>query len=229
METTSDNTGHRQRLRQRYKQGGINGFHDYEIVELILTYAIPRQDVKPLAKRLLKEFNDLSGVFNSPLESLTSIPGIGENTAILLGLIKDSATAILGAGIKNRDCLKSWNDVVRYCRLRIGGRCEEVFEIICLTAAKEIIEVVTISEGTSNEVAVLPRKVLEAAIKHNASAIVLVHNHPSGDPTPSDPDLILTKKIQKAADIMKITIHDHLILGKDSYFSFDKNRLVKNP
>ena len=215
--------GHRRRLRERFKKTGLEGFHDYEFIELLLTYAIPQRDVKLLAKELLQHFGGIKGVFDASVDALLSVKGIGERSAILIKLLKDGAALYLKTRIENKEVLSSPQDVFNFCRYALSGERNEKFTVIYLTTKNEVIEVETLDEGTINRTAVYPRKVIEGAIRHNASALIFVHNHPSGDPTPSITDRRLTEDLEKAASTVDITVHDHIIIGKNSHFSGREN------
>ena len=215
--------GHRRRLRERFKKTGLEGFHDYEFIELLLTYVIPQKDVKPIAKELIQRFNGIKGVFDASIEELTSVTGLGERTAILIKLLKDGATLYLKTRIKSKEILSSPQDVLNFCQYALSGEKNERFMVIYLTTKNEVIEVETIDEGTINRTAVYPRKVIEGALRYNASALIFIHNHPSGDPTPSITDRQLTEDLEKAASTVEITVHDHIIIGKNSHFSGREN------
>lgn len=215
--------GHRRRLRVRFRKTGLEGFHDYEFIELLLTYAIPQRDVKPIAKELIHRFDGVKGIFDASIEELTSITGIGERTAILIKLLKDGATLYLKTRIKRKEVLSSPQDVLNFCQYALSGERNEKFTVIYLTAKNEVIEVETLDEGTINRTAVYPRKVIEGALRNNASALIFVHNHPSGDPTPSITDRKLTEDLERAASTVDITVHDHIIVGKNSHFSGREN------
>ena len=226
MSKNSDNglsKGHRKRLRERFKKVGLKGFHEYEFIELLLTYAIPQRDVKPLAKELIQRFDGLKGIFDASVEELTSVTGIGERTALLIKLLKEGATLYLKTRIKSKEVLSSPLDVFNFCQHALSGEKNEKFMVIYLTAKNEVIEVETLEEGTINQTAVYPRKVIEEALRHNAAALIFVHNHPSGDPTPSQTDRLLTEDLEKAASTIDIAIHDHIIIGKNSHFSGREN------
>ena len=215
--------GHRKRLRERFKKAGLVGFHDYEFIELLLTYAIPQKDVKPIAKELIKHFNGIKGVFDASIEELTSITGIGERAAILIRLLKEGATSYLKTRIQGKDVLSSPQDVFAFCHHAISGERNEKFMVIYLSTKNEVIELETLEEGTINQTAVYPRKIIEGALKHNASALIFVHNHPSGDPTPSKTDRQLTEDLKKAVSTIDITVHDHIIIGRNTHFSGREN------
>ena len=211
--------GHRQRLRERFIKTGLDGFHDYEFIELLLTYAIPQRDVKPIAKELLRRFGGIKGIFDASREDLASVNGIGERTAILIKLLKEGSTLYLKTRVKHKEVLSSLQDVLNFCHHALSGSKNEKFMTIYLTTKNELIEAEVLEEGTINQTAVYPRKVIEGALRHNASALIFVHNHPSGDPTPSQTDRQLTGALEKAALTMDITVHDHIIIGKNTHFS----------
>jgi DNA repair protein RadC len=211
--------GHRKRLRERYKKSGLTGFHDYEFIELLLTYAVPQRDVKPLAKELLSHFGGIRGIFDASLEELTTIKGLGERTAILFKLLKEGSTLYLKARVKGKEILSSPQQALDFCHHMLSGEKNEKFMILYLTTKNELIDTEILEEGTINQTAVYPRKVVEGALKHNASALIFVHNHPSGDPAPSRTDKKLTEALVNAAQAIDVTVHDHIIIGKNSHFS----------
>jgi DNA repair protein RadC len=211
--------GHRQRLRERFIKTGLDGFHDYEFIELLLTYAIPQRDVKPIAKELLRRFGGIKGIFDASREDLTSVTGIGERTAILIKLLKEGSTLYLKTRVKHKEVLSSLQDVLNFCHHALSGSKNEKFMVLYLTTKNELIEAEVLEEGTINQTAVYPRKVIEGALRHNASALIFVHNHPSGDPTPSHIDRQLTDALEKAALTIDISVHDHIIIGKNTHFS----------
>ena len=211
--------GHRKRLRERYKKSGLAGFHNYEFIELLLTYAIPQKDVKPLAKELIAHFGGIREIFDASLEELTTIKGLGERTAILFKLLKEGSTLYLKARVKGKEILSSPQLALDFCYHMLSGEKNEKFMVLYLTTKNELIDTEILEEGTINQTAVYPRKVLEGALKHNASALIFVHNHPSGDPTPSRTDKKLTEALVKTAQTIDVTVHDHIIIGKNSHFS----------
>jgi DNA repair protein RadC len=211
--------GHRRRLRERFKGSSLGGFHDYEVIELLLTYAIPRRDVKPLSKRLIKRFNGLRGVFDASLEEISSVEGVGENAAVLLRLIKETAGEYLKERVISKEVVRSSKDVVDYLSLTLSGERVEKFLALYLNSKNEILGVETLHEGSIDRTHVYPRKAIERAFKHNARSIIFVHNHPSGDPTPSAVDRKLTRDLEAAAAALDIIVHDHIIIGRDAHFS----------
>jgi len=219
MPDEDSKAGHRERLRERFKKAGLAGFHDYEVLELILTYAIPRRDVKPLAKTLIERFKGLRGVLDASFEELHSVNGIGENAALLLKFMKEVSGEYLKERVMKKDVIRSPEDVLNYLNLTLSGEKVEKFLAIYLNSKNEILSVETLHEGTIDQTVVYPRKVIENAFRHNARSIIFVHNHPSGDPTPSVKDRELTKELHKAASAVDIIVHDHIIIGKNGHFS----------
>ncbi|MEW5768124.1 MAG: DNA repair protein RadC [bacterium] len=218
--------GHRKRLRERFQKSGLAGFHNYEMVELILTFAIPRRDVKPLAKKLIDHFGNLAALLDAPAEELKAIKGLGPNAAILIKLFKEVATEYRRVPIIGKNYLNSLRDVLNYCHHSLSGLRDEVFQVIYLNVRNEIIKTETLQAGTVDQSAVYPRKVVEAALRHNASALVFTHNHPSGDPTPSEADKKLTRSLVQALQAIDVSVHDHLVVARDGYFSFRESGLL---
>jgi DNA repair protein RadC len=218
--------GHRARLRQRFLQGGAGALQDYELIELLLTFAIPYSDVKPLAKSLIAHFGSFTRVFDATPEALAEVPGIREYSAVLIRLVKACAESYLKEGVLDRQKISSLSTLVDYCRTSMGGLADEQFRVIFLNSQNQIIAEELVQEGTVNQTVVYPRKVLELALKHKATGLILVHNHPSGNLTPSAADLELTRSLVKASRALNLTVHDHLIIGRHGYFSLaEKNML----
>jgi len=218
--------GHRARLRQRFLQGGAGALQDYELLELLLTYAIPRADVKPLAKGLLQHFGSVSRVLDAAPTALMEVAGLTEASATLLPLVKACAAYYLKEGVLKRPKIASLSALVDYCRTAMGGLADEQFRVIFLNSQNEITAEEIVQEGTVNQTVVYPRKVLELALKHKATGLILVHNHPSGNLTPSAADLELTRSLVKASHALNLTVHDHLIISRHGYFSLaEKNML----
>ena len=218
--------GHRQRLRKRFYESGLDSFHDYETLELLLFYAIPRKDVKPLAKTLLEKFSGLKGLLDGQISEIEKIEGISSYTAILIKLVKDLGTLYLKEKAKDRPQITSTSELLNYCKASMGGLKDERFSVIYLNAQNKIIKIETIQEGIVNQAVVYPRKVLERALKHKASAIILGHNHPSGNVRPSEADIKLTKAIQETARVLEILVHDHIIIGENRFFSFREKGML---
>ncbi|HNQ01060.1 MAG TPA: DNA repair protein RadC [Syntrophales bacterium] len=218
--------GHRERLKARFERAGISGLQEYEVLELLLFYALPRRDVKPLAKELLKRFGSLKGVLDADREALQATPGIGRHAAVLVGIVREVAALSLRQRAEEREQISSTKELIDYCLASMGGLKDEHFAVICLNARNRIIQVETVQEGIVNQAVVYPRKVLEKALAHKASAIILVHNHPSGHVRPSDADIRLTRVLQDAARVMDIALHDHLIVGGNRFFSFREEGIL---
>ncbi len=220
--------GHRERLRERFRKGGPDGFHDYELLELLLTYAIPRRDVKPIAKELIKRFGSLSGVLDAGQKELEEISGIGPFSAILIRMVKEICSVYLGEGLKGRDVLSSPKAVVDFVRMKLSGLPYEAFMVIYLNTKNEVLNWEVIQEGTVDRAVVFPRRIIEGALAQHASGLILVHNHPSGHHSPSEEDQYLTRTIVGAARTLDLRILDHIVVGKDGHFSFMENRLLDN-
>jgi DNA repair protein RadC len=223
---TPHHLGHRERLKDRFERAGITGLQDYEVLELLLFYAIPRKDVKPLAKDLIRRFGSLKGVLDAGHEALEGVPGIGRHAALLFRLVRDLGSLYLQKRAEEKEQISSTKELIDYCLSSMGGLKDEHFAVIYLNARNKIIKVETIQEGIVNQAVVYPRKVLEKALKHKASAIILVHNHPSGHVRPSDADIRLTRVLQDAARVMDIVLHDHLIVGENRFFSFREEGIL---
>jgi DNA repair protein RadC len=218
--------GHRERLRARFLNGGPESLQDYELLELLLTFAIPMQDVKPLAKDLLARFRSFAGVLDASPAELVQVQNIGQHAATLIRLVKACAEYYLKEEVIKRRSIPSLPVLVDYCRTSMGGLKDEQFRVIFLNPQNEIIAEETIQEGTVDQTVVYPRKVLEGALKYKATGLILVHNHPSGKLTPSTADRELTRAIIQAAQPLAITVHDHLIIAKQGYYSMAEHHLL---
>lgn len=205
---------HRKRLRDRFAEGGSQAVAEYELLELLLFRAIPRQDVKPLASALMARFGDFGRVLSAPVAQLLQVPGIGPSTALDLKLIEAAAQRMARARVMQRAVLTSWSDLIDYCHTLMAHRDTEHFRVLFLDRKNVLIADEEQARGTVDHVPVYPREVVKRALELNASALILVHNHPSGDPTPSSADLAMTRQIIDAGALLGITLHDHLIIGK---------------
>jgi DNA repair protein RadC len=218
--------GHRARLRQRFLTGGTGALQDYELLELLLTFAIPYSDVKPLAKHLIDHFGSFNQVFDATPEALMEFTGLREYSAVLIKLVKACSEYTLRAEALKRQKISSLNTLVDYCRASMGGLPDEQFRVIFLNSQNEVIAEEIVQEGTVNQTVVYPRKVLELALKHKATGLILVHNHPSGNLTPSAADQELTRALIKASRALHLTVHDHLIIGRHGYFSLAEQNML---
>jgi DNA repair protein RadC len=217
---------HRQRLRARFMAGGAAAMPDYELLELVLFRAIPRQDVKPLARRLLDTFGDFNRVLSAPAQRLGEVEGVGDAVIQELKIVEAAAHRLARARVLNRPLLSSWDQLLDYCRSAMAHREIEQFRVLYLDRKNVLIADEEQARGTVDHVPVYPREVIKRALELNASALILVHNHPSGDPTPSDQDIRLTGLICAAAEPMGIVVHDHLIIGKTRDVSFRSEGLL---
>lgn len=220
--------GHRQRLRDRFLKSGLDGFADYEVVELLLTLAIPRSDVKQRAKALIARFGNLQGILDAPIEELRAVRGIGSVTPVALQIIKSAATLYLQQSGEGRDSLADPDRLADFWRLRIGSLRNEVFEVAYLDSAYRLLRngIEMLEQGTIDRAAVYPRRVIEAALRRGAAALVLAHNHTNGNVTPSEHDKVLTRAIVLGAETVHLKVVDHLIVSAQETFSFRKAGLL---
>lgn len=218
--------GHKKRLKERFLKNGLEGMADYEALELILSLAIVRRDVKPVAKELMKRFGSFAAVLDAAPATLTSVDGIGENAAAAIHLIKEASTKYLRESSRKACIVSSPDALISYCKTAMKGLRDEQFRVIFLNTKNEIIDDEVLCEGTIDQTAVYPRKVIERTIHHAAASLIFVHNHPSGHPAPSSSDKELTKTLKEAAASIQVRVHDHLIIGKDTYYSFTEEGLL---
>jgi DNA repair protein RadC len=211
---------HRKRLRERFEAGGAAALPDYELLELLLFRSLPRCDVKPVAHRLIETFGDFNRVLAAPVTRLMDVRGVGESVALDLKIVEAAAHRQARARVLHRPVISSWDAVLDYCHTVMSHREAEHFRILFLDRKNILIADEEQARGTVDHVPVYPREVVKRALELNASALILVHNHPSGDPTPSDSDIAMTRQIQAAADALGITLHDHIVVGKSREQSF---------
>jgi DNA repair protein RadC len=211
---------HRERLRRRFREAGPDALPDYELLELILFRAAPRRDTKPLAKALIARFGTFAEALNAPEELLREVPGIGEAAITELKLVRAAALRLVRGEVLERPVLSSWAQVLDYCRASMGFEAKEQFRILFLDKRNQIIADEVQQKGTVDHTPVYVREVVKRALELSATAIVLVHNHPSGDPTPSRADIEMTKQIVSSAKNLGIVVHDHIIVGKQGHASF---------
>lgn len=218
--------GHRQRLKKKFFECGLPAFHDYEAVELLLTYAIPRKDIKGLAKHLLERFGSLKGVMDAELESLLEVKGISTHAAGLFKMVKEMGVLYLQEKAREKPQITCTGELLDFCKIALGGLKDENFCVLYLDTQNRIIAFETIQKGIVNQAVVYPRQVIERALSHKSSALILVHNHPSGFTKPSDADIRLTRTIQDTAKLLDIVVHDHLIIGENRFFSFREEGIM---
>jgi DNA repair protein RadC len=212
--------GHRERLRRRFRDGGADAIPDYELLELVLFRAVPRRDTKPLAKAILAQFGTFAEAMNAPEERLREVPGLGEAAITEIKLVRAAALRLMRGEVLERPVLASWSQVLDYCRASMGFEAKEQFRILFLDKRNQIIADEVQQTGTVDHTPVYVREVVKRALELSSTAIVLVHNHPSGDPTPSRADIEMTKQIVGAAKNLGIVVHDHIIVGKQGHASF---------
>lgn len=217
---------HRKRLRDRFMVSNGQGVAEYELLELILFRAIPRQDVKPLARRLLDRFGDLARVVSAPTARLMQEHGVGEAVVLELKIIEAAAQRMARSKVIHRPVLSSWSALLDYCHTVMAHAEQEHFRILFLDRKNVLIADEEQAKGTVDHVPVYPREVVKRALELGSSALILVHNHPSGDPTPSNADIDMTRQIAQACSVLGITLHDHLIIGKDREVSLRAERLI---
>ncbi len=218
--------GHRERLRERFRMRGADAVADYELLELILFRALPRRDTKPIAKSLLEKFGSFAEVVSAPPRRLMEVKGIGENVVTEIKLIHAAALKLTQGAVLHKQVLSSWSSVIDYCRASMAFNEKEQFRILFLDRKNMLIADEVQQEGTVDHTPVYPREVVKRALELAASGIILVHNHPSGDPTPSNADIEMTRRIVEAAEKLSIVVQDHIIVGRDGHASFKGLRLI---
>jgi DNA repair protein RadC len=211
--------GHRERLRQRFRDGGADALPDYELLELILFRALPRQDTKPIAKALIARFGSFAEVINAPDELIAESPGVGEAAITEIKLVRAAALRLVRGDVMGRPVLASWSAVLDYCRAAMAFEAREEFRILFLDKRNQVIADEVQQRGTVDHTPVYVREVVKRALELSATAIILVHNHPSGDPSPSRADIEMTQQIVAAARNLGITVHDHIIIGRQGHAS----------
>ncbi|SOC19080.1 DNA repair protein RadC [Rhodobacter sp. JA431] len=217
---------HRKRLRARFMEGGAAAMPDYELLELILFRALPRQDVKPLARQLLNTFGGFGQVLSAPVARLSEVQGVGPAVVQELKIVEAAAQRLAQSRVLQRPVLSSWQALVDYCHAAMAHRTTEQFRVLYLDRKNVLIADEEQARGTVDHVPVYPREVVKRALELDASALILVHNHPSGDPTPSQADIMMTDQINLAAQALGLTLHDHLVIGKGRELSFRAQGLL---
>lgn len=217
--------GHRHRLKERFIKSPST-MHDYELLEMVLFCSIPRKDVKELAKTLLKEFGDISTILNVPYERLLAVNGITNSVYIHMRLLKEILSRSLKNQIVHKNILSSWNALIEYLQASQGNTPTEQFRVLFLNKKNILIADELQETGTIDQTPVYPREVIKRILFHEASAIILVHNHPSGNPKPSKEDITLTSQVVHACETIGVTVHDHVIICKNDFYSFKSNMLL---
>jgi DNA repair protein RadC len=218
--------GHRDRLRHRARRGGLEALPDYELLELFLYRSIPRADVKPLAKALLARFGGLAALLSAPIEDLRTVPGVGPSVALDLKLMQEAALRMGRETLARRPLISSWSALLAYVRTALAHEPREQFRVLFLDRKNQLIADETLGRGTVDHAPVYPREVARRALELSACALILVHNHPSGDPEPSSADIDMTRQIIDAVRPLRIEVHDHLVVGRDGVASFKALGLI---
>lgn len=218
--------GHRQRLRERFLNSSFENFAEYELLELLLFFAIPRRDVKPLAKKLLEKFGNLANLINADKERLLSIDGTNDGVCISFFVVRELINRILKQKVVHQNIISSWSALLDYLKSTMGGLKLEQFRALFLNKKNILITDEIMTVGTIDQATVYPREIIKRALFHEASAIILVHNNPSGNSKPSKADIELTNKIAEACSAVSIIVHDHVIISNNDYFSFKSNMLL---
>lgn len=218
--------GHRSRLRKRLLNGNGNSLHDHELIEYLLALAIPRKDTKPLAKKLLDEFGGLSALLTADGDSLQKFPGLGENSAAALKIVQIAALRLISEPMREKPILTSWQALLDYLRADMAHLVNERVRVLHLDSKNQLIRDELVSEGSIDQSAIYTREVIKRSLELGSAAIIIVHNHPSGDSTPSRQDIAITKDICDAGRRLNIAVHDHIIIGKDGHTSFRSQGLI---
>jgi DNA repair protein RadC len=222
-----DHLGHRKRLRQRFLAGGSAALADYELLELLLCQAQPRGDMKPLAKALIREFGDFAAVLAAKPDELQRLPGMGEASIVALKAVEAAALLMQREALLERPVIGSWKKLIEYCHSAMAHAKVEQFRLLFLDNRNALIADEAQQTGTINHTPVYPREVVKRALELHASAIIMLHNHPSGDPTPSSDDIAMTREVAEIAEKLGITLHDHVVIGKRGHASMRNLGLLK--
>jgi DNA repair protein RadC len=216
----SPHSGHHTRLRDKYLRSGAEALHDYELLELLLAMVFARRDTKPIAKALLSRFKSLDGVLNAHPPALLDIPGMGERSAVLIGVVRDIAVKALAQRVQHQDVLGNRSAVEHYLRLQFGSRRDEYVAALFLDSQNHLLESRIMAEGTVNQCAVYPRSIVEQALNYGAAALIIAHNHPGGGQTPSSADWEITRRLIDIGKLMELPLLDHILITRDTTISF---------
>jgi DNA repair protein RadC len=225
-ETSAHYHGHRERLRERFRDAGAEAVSDYELLELLLFRALPRRDLKPLAKNLITTFGSFAEVISAPITRLAEVKGLGTTAITELKIVHAAASRLARGQVRKRPVLSSWSNVIDYCRTTMAFAEKEQFRVLFLDKRNQLIVDEVQQTGTVDHTPVYPREVVKRALELSATALILVHNHPSGDPTPSGADIEMTRTIVEVAKPLSIAVHDHIIVGRDGHASLKGLKLI---
>jgi len=223
--TRPDYIGHRRRIKEKYEKAGMEGWLDYEVLELALSYAIPRRDTKTIAKELLSRFKTLNGVLDADRKELQCINGISKHSALFLKLLKDISILYVEKGIQKKDLLSTPHLVFDYLKVSLKGSTDEEFKMLFLDSRNQLIAMEALKTGTVNRAIVFPRKIVERALYHHAVSVIIAHNHPAGSIEPSQEDQDITGAIRKALGTVDIKLLDHIVIGGNGFFSFKEHQI----
>jgi DNA repair protein RadC len=218
--------GHRQRLRERFMNGGSGALADYELLELLLCQVLPRIDTKPLAKALIKRFGSFAGVMAASPDDLQEVKGVGAAAAVMIKTVQAAALRMTQQEVTQREVIGSWKKLLDYCRMAMAEEKNEQFRLLFLDSRNSLIADEVQQRGTVNHTPVYPREVVKRALELGATAIIMVHNHPSGDPTPSADDIAMTREVAEAAEKLGIALHDHIVIGRKGHVSLKSQGLI---
>lgn len=219
--------GHRTRLKKRFANSQLRSYDEYEILEMLLFYSLPRVDTKPIAKELLRKFKSLAGVINASEKELLEIDGIGSSTVLLFKLLLDFYSRLfIRVGDKQFDVINNWVAVINYCKLTMGFNPRESFRVLYLNKKNQLIKDEIAAEGTIDKIHIYPREIARKALECSACGVILVHNHPTGDTQPSHEDILVTKAIVRSLETIGVKLLDHLIIGSEDHYSFKTNKLI---
>ncbi len=220
MAASADHAGHRKRLRERFLKAGSEALADYELLELLLFQAQTRRDMKPVAKALINKFDTFANVVSASPAELAEVEGVGESAIVVIKTVQAAAERMVQTEVMNQPVLSNWQRLIDYCRMSMGRNKIESFRVLYLNNHNELIADEEQQTGTIDHTPVYPREVVKRGLELHASAIIMVHNHPSGDPTPSKADIAMTREVREAAEKLGITLHDHVIVSKSGSTSF---------
>ena len=221
--------GHRERIKNKFKAGGLKPFQDHEVLELLLTFSIPRKDTKKLAWDLIKSFGSLEGVLDASAFELEKIKGLGPQSATLINLIREIITRYSYNKVKKQRRIGNQEELYNYCMAHLKNKKEECFEVLFLDIKLRLLATEVLAFGDIDRAAISPRRLVELVLKYGAKNIICVHNHPSGDPTPSNEDKVVTEQLQSALEVLSVRLIDHIIIGDGKIYSLSSKNYIEKP
>ena len=221
--------GHRERIKNKFKTEGLKPFLDHEVLELLLTYSIPRKDTKKIAWELLRSFGSLSAVLEAGYYDLQNVKGLGPQSAMLINIVRELSIRYSYDKIKSRKSISNQEELYNYCVTHLQNKKQEFFEVLFLDIKTRLIAAEILAEGNIDRATISPRKFLELVLKHGAKYVICVHNHPSGDPTPSNEDILMTDKLKSALEVLSVKMVDHIIIGAGKIYSLETKTYIERP